>query len=45
MENHIVSLTKNKKLVYKQRKLKSLKKNKIRVKLKTILTLVPISIY
>ncbi len=36
MENHIVSLTKNKKLVYKQRKLKSLKKNKIRVKLKTI---------
>ena len=36
MENQIVSLIKNKKLVYKKRKLQSLKKNKIRVKLKTI---------
>ena len=36
MENHIVSLIKNKRLVYKKRRLQSLKKNKVRVKLKTI---------
>ena len=36
MENHIVSLIKNKKLVYKKIKLQSLKKNKVRIKLKTI---------